>query len=215
MTQITYVADSTTNRMAVDSSGNAQLTLGTALDSAIDSISVEGRKATYSAVTAGFALANQPIEFFGLKGSTTKVVRVRRIGFMVTSATEPVLLVMNVAKYSTFPTTAFSVAATAVPHDSANAAATAAAGHWTANPTGGTSAGNLRIGNFFIPDSTALADGGLVPGWVFHHEWAFGDKDGQSIVLRADTQGVILTYGNQSAVPDDAVAACYAEWTEE
>ena len=77
-------------------------------------------------------------------GSASKVVRVTSVRISVTGSVSATFSVQLV-KRSTADTGGTSTALTLVPYDSTNAAATATALAYTANPTLGTSVGNIRV----------------------------------------------------------------------
>lgn len=100
-------------------------------------------KATYCA-SGAFTPVATPTDLVTIFGSASKTVRLRsfKLGTTNTAAGSQTYVVL---KRSAVNTTGTFVAATAIPVSSANAAATATAGHYTANPGGlGTSLGTIN-----------------------------------------------------------------------
>lgn len=165
---------------------------------------VDTAKATYSASAVAFAAATTPTDVFTIIGSGTKTVRVIRVavtGTQTTGAMRDILLI----KRSAANTGGTSATATAVPHDSLSAAATAAVKSYTANPSGlGAVVGTIRAEKIFIGATTAVS-GELIAD--------YGPRYGQSIVLRgaAETLAVNL---NSVTSTGNSITIC-VEWTEE
>src|SRR6266550_8344389 len=88
---------------------------------------VDGAKSTYSAAKVGLVPGSSATDFFTLTGSATKTVRITRITITATTTSAtPVALDILLLKRSTANTGGTSTGSpTAVPHDSANPAATA------------------------------------------------------------------------------------------
>jgi hypothetical protein len=92
-----------------------------------------------------------------------------------------------------------------VPHDSAQAAATAVPLIYTAAPTVGTAVGTIRAVRFF--DESATVPGSAT--WV----WEFGRRGGASaIVLRGVAQQLCVNI--PAAIATQTVAVSF-EWTED
>ncbi len=166
----------------------------------------DGAKPTYSATSAiAFTSATTATDIFTITGSTTKTIRVIRVGFSAQLQASGVVDVLLV-KRSTANTGGTSAAATAVPNDSSSAAATATVLNYTVNPTLGATVGTVRGARVFFP--TAGTDTGDSV-----YEWLLGNIPGQAIVLRGTTQ--VLALNLTGATINGATWVCYVEWTEE
>ncbi len=97
---------------------------------------------SYSATIVGLVPPATPTDIFCLTGSATKTVVLKRVDLSGTATALTVIDVL-ITKHSTADTGGTSTAPTAVPHDSTNAAATAAVAAYTVNPTVGTVVGTL------------------------------------------------------------------------
>lgn len=138
----------------------------------------EKSAATYSS-SVNVAAAAAATDVAVLTGSASKTVYVTKViisGIQTTAGLNEVLLV----KRSTADTGGTSTAGTAVPHDSADAAATATLAAYTANPTAlGTSVGTLRRNYQPIGGATSVVNPVVT--------YELGDK-GKPIVLRGIAQ---------------------------
>jgi hypothetical protein len=165
---------------------------------------VDTAKATYSASAVSFSFANNGTDIFTITGSGTKTIRVTRIavtGTQTTGAMRDVLLI----KRSAANTGGTSATATAVPHDSTSAAATATVRSYTVNPSGlGTTVGTMRAEKFFLNAATAVS-GSLIAD--------FGPRYAQSIVLRGT--GEVLAVNMNAVTSTGNSMTCTIEWTEE
>jgi hypothetical protein len=172
-----------------------------------ESAPVDGLKATYSATSAiGFASATAATDIFTITGSATKTIRILRVGFSAQVTTAGVVNILLIKK-SAANSGGTSAAATAVPHDSSDAAATATVLNYTANPTTlGAAVGTVRAARMFIPTSgTDIAD--------FVNEWDFGYLPEKCVVLRGTTQ--VLSINLNATTVAGGTWTCYVEWTEE
>lgn len=176
----------------------------TSLAQTVVSVPNDGVKTTYSTGIMGIAPALTPTDIFTITGSASKTIRVLTLaisGIKTTAAQTDILAV----KRSTANSGGTSAAATAVPHDSNNAAATATVLSYTANPTLGTLVGNLRSRKVFIPSSATATEGGVLV-------YEFGQL-GQAVVLRGTDQVVAVNLNGVSQTGGSFNFA--AEWTEE
>ena len=165
----------------------------------------DGFKTTYSAVASNYTtMATTPTDVFTLTGSNTKTVRILHItisGTQTSEATREIVLI----KRSSANTGGSSTALTAVPHDSNNAAATATALAYSANPTLGTSVGNIYCRRTFISDATK-------PSALNMFEWK-ADTMSQAIVLRGTSQVLAVNF---AGVTSSGSVLCFTiKWTEE
>lgn len=163
---------------------------------------------TYSAFFINATPAPTCTDFFTLVGSASKTVRVTRIwltGFATAVAWLDVFLVMRTAA-NTGGTLA--TAPTRVPHASANAAVTATANLYSANPTGlGASAGNDRFTK--LPCLTTTA----VP-FNAEYVWDFRGPANQPLVLSGIAQCVAI-FLNGATLPAGLALSGGVEWTEQ
>ncbi|HET7150873.1 MAG TPA: hypothetical protein VFI60_05645 [Candidatus Acidoferrum sp.] len=173
------------------------------LDSAkVPFVNGEGQKAAYSAHATFTPVAG---DIAVLPGSASKTIRVTRIEVSMSTTGTAAIEQIDIYKNSTADSGGTSAAMTAVPHDSNNAAASAAPLSYTAAPTLGTRVGKLR-GIQFSDASAALPGANT---WL----WTFGAERGtQAIVLRGTAQQVAVNLGG--AVATQTVTVSF-EWTEE
>ena len=160
-------------------------------------------KATYGATTLGLVAAASATDILVLTGSATKTIRLKKLRVVATQTTGAVINVVLV-KRSTDDTAGTSTVILAPPLDSVNAAATAVVRQYTANPTLGTSVGNVLATKLFVPATTAT------PGLL---EVVFGNIDQQEIVLRGVAQIVAVNL-NGTTVSGSSFNITI-EWTEE
>lgn len=172
----------------------------------VTSVPVDGQKATYSATSSiAFANALLATDIFTITGSATKTVKVLRIGFSCQQTTAGVQNIVLVKRSTANTAGSFSVSI-AVPHDSTDAAATATVVTYTANPTLGTSVGNVRAARVFIPTAgTDLS--------TFVYDFNFGTLPEKAITLRGTTQ--VLALNLNGATVTGGTWTCFVEWTEE
>lgn len=164
--------------------------------------------ATYSAGTAPLTAANTATDIFTITGSASKVVRIRKMGFAA-SATNPTSANILIVKRSTANTGGTSTLLTNVPNDSDDLAGTATVRSYTANPTLGTTIGNIRSYKMTIPQTTPL--GGVGGGPI--NEITFGNIGDKAIVLRG-TSEVLSVNLNSTTITGNSFNI-FVEWTEE
>ena len=167
-------------------------------------VSLAAPPATYSAAIVGLTVAATATDIFTLTGSATKTVRVSRIlvnGVQTTAAQVNVLLIRR----STADTLGTSTAPTAATYDTTNAAATATALAYTANPTLGTTVGTASARRVFIPGAATASDAqGL--------EIVSGDVGQQLMTLRGIAQVLAVNLGGVTVVGGSLNVTI--EWTE-
>lgn len=129
---------------------------------------------TYTASTIALASAAAATDIFTVTGSATKTIKIKQLTITSTATAAGNNLIV-LLKRSTANTVGTSTAPTRVPHDSANAAATATVLAYTANPTPGTLVGNVRV--FRHAQEVAAT------GTVDRYYEEFGQEN-QPIVLR-------------------------------
>lgn len=161
---------------------------------------------TYAAISTFRTPVNNATDIFGIVGSGTKLVKIQRITLSSVQDTAG-LNQWYLIKRSTADTGSTKVAATKVPLDSANAAATAVVQSYTvSNPTVGTAVGTLVGSAVLSPENTSLAPGDYV---------LFDAKiTGQPIVLRGVTEELDVNFGANN-VPAGMAVNVTIQWTEE
>lgn len=167
-------------------------------------VSTEGQKLTYRAAVVWSPTATSATDIFIINGSGTRTVRVNwiRLSLYATAAsTNNTLLV----KRSTANSGGTAAAATLVPVDSGNSAATATVNTYTANPTPGTTVGLVGAQLTQVSHPT---NGPIVPT-----VWEFSTRNGQSVVLRGTAEGLAINVNGASLAGFGATAEI--EWTEE
>lgn len=166
----------------------------------------EGRKQTYRVGVVAFTpIASATAPAISITGSATKTVRITRIRVSITAGTGTVADISLKRFTALSGGTANSQSANIAKMDSGNAAQTAVVNQWSAAATTATAAGILNAERYEIVTAAVS----VLPGAI---EWAFGDKNGQSLVLRGTSEfaGFLI-----SAVGTTPVADCWVEWTEE
>lgn len=164
-------------------------------------------KPTYSASGGSASLPTSSTAVCGMAGSSTKVIKVRRImlsGGATAVVTEPVAI----QKRSTANSNASGtpLALTQVPYDANNSAGTAAfVDIWQAAPTLGTLVGVLADPFITFSNYTTGTSNGT-------QTLVFGQL-GQPIVLRSTSQMVEVNLGGSA--PSGLSLSCTFEWTEE
>lgn len=168
--------------------------------------------ATYAASTAIFTPATSATDIWQIYGSGTKTIKILKIFLMAGKATSGASLTdFYLLKRSTANSSGTSVSATAIPLDSANAAATATVKHYTANPTTGS-----LVGQVFEATQLNAAAGSGNSGMIEGMSRIFFDADkfGQPIVLRGTAEGVVINL-NGSTIGNSATVSVTVVWREE
>jgi hypothetical protein len=174
-----------TNTLAVDTEGQ-RLTYSAAF----------GPQTTFGATVTDWAVAS---------GSGTKTIKGRKLSICGT-ATAAITLDVLLIKRSTADT-AGTIGSTpnAVPHDSASAAATGSLIGYTANPTLGTTTGNIDVKKINLGTPAGGA------GCIF---WQWSDANSQALVLRSAAQQLAVNLNNV-APPAGLSLSAQWQWTEE
>jgi hypothetical protein len=168
-------------------------------------VTTEGQKQSYSAGFSSITLAAAATDVFTIIGSATKTIRITFIEIScTTTAVSGIAVPVSLIKRSTADTAGTSTTATVVPNDSTNAAGTAVVRSYTANPTLGTTVGNMRTDRFQITAAGASEN---------KIEWSFGVRPAQAIVLRGVAEQLCLNFGG--ATITNPLASFAIEWTEE
>lgn len=119
------------------------------------SLSQPLHQACYSLVTALFTPAATPTDVALIQGAANRVIEVIEVKLGGT-ATALAIITAWLLKRSTANAGGTFVAGTAVPHDSADSAAQAVAGHYTVNPvTPGTLVGTVSRKKITLPIATS------------------------------------------------------------
>lgn len=144
---------------------------------------------TYTVVASAFVpTATAATDIFSIIGSATKTIRVHKVRASgTTTSGTAIKLNFQLIKRSTVNTGGTSVADTPTAHDSTNAAATATAKHYTANPTAlGTSVGLVRA-----EQASVSVSGQLI-------EWTFNETSVQALYLRGVAENLCVNLGGAS-----------------
>lgn len=166
------------------------------------SIDSESVKATYS-FTNAYNIATAANLILQLQGSASKTIRLKLVEISATNAT-PGQIQARLVRYSTAATGGTAVAGTPRLHDTNDAAATAVIATYIADPTAGTSVGNLANG--FL----TTGNGSTAPTLL---RFEYGTRNDKAAVLRgtSDFFGI-----NMAALPAAGTAVIVRlEWTEE
>ena len=162
--------------------------------------------ATYSAATTSFTPGATPQDVFTVTGSATKVIRIIRMSLSTTQTTAGINT-WFLLKRSTANSGGTSTSLTTVSNDSNDAAGTAVARQYTANPTAGTLVGTMRTFKILGASLTSI----LHPQILID----FTDNGlSEGIVLRGITQVFALNF-NGAALPAGLAVSVDIEWTEE
>lgn len=159
--------------------------------------------ATYSASIAGLQPGATPQDIFTIQAAAAKLVQVVYIDIAFTETTAGDVDIF-LLKRST--ANAAGTAATAVPFDSADPGATAAAQSYTANPTPGTLVGVLLKEKLF----GALATAQAVPV-IFN----FSRAESKLPILRPGSQETLALNLNGITAPAGASFDINVIWTEQ
>ena len=158
---------------------------------------------SYSATFTNLNPPNSPTDIFTIIGSATKTIKITRVALTAnqnTAAQRDILLIKRSAANAGGTSTLASV----VPHDSNNAAATAAVRGYTVNPTTlGASVGTLRTKKVFIGSASGNSDEFILD---------FGSRPAQEIVLNGVAQTLSLNLNG--ATSSGGVFNISVEWTE-
>jgi hypothetical protein len=168
-------------------------------------VDTEGQKLTYSAAAVNFTPAATPTDVCVLPGSASKTIRVTRLmvqGFATTKGS----MTLQIIKRAAADTAGTSAGLTAIPYDSADAAASAAPLKYTANPTINSTVGNYDTKSL----NFAVAGDESVP-YIFDSGYRGGAK---ALVLRGVAEQIAVNLAG-GTVPTGGTVGCSFEWTEE
>lgn len=165
---------------------------------------LDGGKLTYSCAWTGLAAVASGTDLVRISGSATKTVYVQEVRFSATAAAAKTLDVLLV-KRSTANSGGTSSAGAAIPHSSDDEAGTAAILLYTANPTTGTSTGNVRATRYTVSVVDAAATQGEVV-WDLR-----GYNGGKGLRLEGVAQGLCLNLGGTTTGGTFAGSITYTE----
>jgi hypothetical protein len=149
------------------------------------------------------SFATSPTDWVVLTGSSTKTVRITNVtvcGLATTATSQPV----EIVKRSTADSAGTSTTPSITPLDSGDAAATAAAAVYTANPTVGTQVGS-PVDTFYL-NLGATGSAGCA-------SLDFGTRNDQALVLRGTSQQAAIDLAG-TTVPSGTNLTYRVEWTE-
>ena len=158
---------------------------------------------TYSSAIVGGTIANNATDIFTIYGSATKTIRVTRLAITATQTTAAQRDLVLI-KRSTANTAGTSTAPNKVPHDSTSVAATATVLSYTANPTLGTSVGNVRSRKVYVGTTAGNSDECI---------FEFGTRGNQAIVLRGTNEGLCVNLNSVTSF--GGLWDISVEWVEE
>lgn len=159
-------------------------------------------KVTYS-LAFTVTLAATPTDVFQIIGSATKSVLIHKINISGSQTTGGTATV-SISKRSAANTGGTSSASIMIPHDSADAGATAVGSIYTANPTPGAAVGNIRVFNLPLAAVTGTTNNIV--------ELNFGER-GKPIVLTGIAQALAINLGG--ATLTGGSLNVWIEFTEE
>lgn len=164
--------------------------------------------ATYM-VSAYISFSGACDEFFNLKGSASKTVRVRSIRFNCYTSGSAAALILQLVKRSTANSGGTSTAKTSVPLDSSDAAATAVALAYTVTPTTlGTSVGAIAARAYQILASS-------VAGNCVEVEWKFGEGNSKPLKLSGTAQSIGIGFASTPTLGATVEMGVTVVYTEE
>lgn len=170
-------------------------------------VSTDSQRASYSASIVKLAVATSANLIFTLTGSATKIIRVTRLELSGTCATTAKDINFFIAKYSTAASGGTTgTAPTIAPYDSTSSAASATIAVYTADPTAGTSVGNIRAGNLFMAVTGSTTATGLYIA-------EFGNRPSQAVTLRGTSQQLGISLNGENTAT--SVMDIFIEWTED
>jgi len=174
-------------------------------------------KQTFMA-SGSFTPAATPTDLVTIYGSATKTVRVVSLK-LTTTNTAAGSQEYFIIKRSAANTGGTFVAGTAVPLDSNNVAATATAGHYTANPSGlGAAVGTIATFRVASPVAKPATFAGIVQdaGYDFLaiSQAGKGSFMDQAVTLRGTAQGLVVNF-NGAALVAGQTHAYTLLWMEE
>lgn len=179
----------------------------TSITNAVPTIMGNSTISTYLASTGYFTPVATATDMVGIVGSGTKTIKIQKITMSGTQTTAGINKYFLI-KRSTADTGSTPSAATLVPLDSTNAAATAVVQTYTTtNPTTGTPVGTIASKS--IADPAPAAVSGTADVVLFDAK-----NSGQPIVLRGVAQELDLNFAG-AAIPSGLSVSVDVQFTEE
>lgn len=163
----------------------------------------EPERNTYGAGVLGFTLAATPTDILTIRGSASKIIRIKSIiinGNSLSLAAYPVSLIRR----STVHTGGTQTVITAGNHDTADPAATAVVTYFTANPTVGTLVSTLHVGRVIAASASNL------DRLTFQYSW----QNDKAIVLNNANEFLAINMGG-TALAGATTMDVDMLWTEE
>lgn len=168
---------------------------------------------TPSFAAAGtFTPAATPNDLFIIYGSATKIVRVVSLKFGANN-TAAGSQQYNIQKKSALPSGGVFVAATSIALDSNDSPTATNVGHYTTDPTTGTSLGNINVMRVASPVLIPATFAGIVQSTMFEmlpvDQWGMA----KPVTLRGVNQGVCVNFADVALVAGQVHNYCVV-WTE-
>ena len=160
-------------------------------------------KSTYSASSV-FTVANSATDVFTISGSATKTIYITDITLYLTATTGSNATIFGIRR-SSLNTGGTSTLLTNLLLDTTNSAATAVVRSYTANPTLGTSVGNIFTTGIYV------SGGGTTASRPF--QWNLIPNQTQAITLRGTSQLFALNLNSVSFAGN--VCRAQISWIEE
>lgn len=177
----------------------------TGIDRPVSLVKVLRSTPAYSATTLALTVVASATDVWEIRGAAGKLINIQGVrisGIASANTVVPAILL----KRSTFNTGGTSSAVTVVPHDSADAAASAIVREYTANPTTGTLVGRLRAEQIVFAGDSAP---NLTISPVVYQ---FSVYDGKVPVLR-ENESLCVNLNGQTV--SGGKITIDAQWTEE
>ena len=167
--------------------------------------------AHYRATSAFSPAVTAASDTWIMNGSATKTIRIKYICISGVVTTTPAVQIVSLLKRSTANAGGTTAAATLVPLDSANVAATATVLSYTVVPvTPGTLVGTVGS-RYIVLSGTPLTATDFPPSEKLFFD--FTTKNDQALVLRGVAQGVSIQF--PAALPAGIALAIEVEWDED
>lgn len=175
-----------------------------------DGLSLKGKK-TYCA-SGAFTPPATPTDLVTIFGSASKTVKVQsfKIGTTNTAAGSQIFVL---SKRSAVTTGGTPIAATAIPVDSGDAAATAMVNHYTAAPTAGTALGTIVTKKVASPVITPATFAGIVEDSDKEMLPIASDQT-KAVTLRGVAEGLAINFAGAALVAGQ-IHTYNVVWTEE
>lgn len=160
-------------------------------------------RSTYSASNV-FTVAGSATDVFTISGSNTKTIFITDIVLYLTATAGSNATILGIRR-SSLNTGGTSTLLTNITHDTNNAASTAVVRSYTANPTLGTSEGNIFTTGIYV------SGGGTIGSNPFR--WSWNGNQSQAITLRGTSQLFALNLNSVSFAGN--ICRAQVTWIEE